>query len=116
MRKKIELFGLRMKAAVQSHPVEVSLSVLACAMGCYDYESEGSFFDMLLQYMPVVFLFVLYLEQVLREDEETFVVLFLGVVMDSFFNDAGRAIFLFYASGFVDHCDTRLFGKWMDER
>ena len=34
MRKKIELFGLRMKAAVQSHPVEVSLSVLACAMGC----------------------------------------------------------------------------------
>ena len=58
MRKKIELFGLRMKAAVQSHPVEVSLSVLACAMGCYDYESEGSFFDMVLQYMPVVFLFV----------------------------------------------------------
>ena len=55
MRKKIELFGLRMKAAVQSHPVEVSLSVLACAMGCYDYESEGSFFDMVLQYMPVVF-------------------------------------------------------------
>ena len=52
----------------------------------------------------------------LREDEVTFVVLFLGVVMDSFFNDAGRAIFLFYASGFVDHCDTRLFGKWMDER
>ena len=32
-----------MKAAVQSHPVEVSLSVLVCAMGCYDYESEGSF-------------------------------------------------------------------------
>ena len=62
------------------------------------------------------FLVCLYLEQVLREDEETFVVLFLGVVMDSFFNDAGRAIFLFYASGFVDHCDTRLFGKWMDER
>ena len=92
MRKKIELFGLRMKAAVQSHPVEVSLSVLACAMGCYDYESEGSFFDMVLQYMPVVFLFVYT------------------------FNDAGRAIFLFYASGFVDHCDTRLFGKWMDER
>ena len=58
MRKKIELFGLRMKAAVQSHPVEVSLSVLVCAMGCYDYESEGSFFDMVLQYMPVVFLFV----------------------------------------------------------
>lgn len=62
------------------------------------------------------FLVCLYLEQVLRKDEETFVVLFLGVVMDSFFNDAGRAIFLFYASGFVDHCDTRLFGKWMDER
>lgn len=58
MRKKIELFGLRMKAAVQSHPVEVSLSVLACAMGCYDYEREGGFFDMVLQYMPVVFLFV----------------------------------------------------------
>lgn len=105
-----------MKAAVQSHPVEVSLSVLVCAMGCYDYESEGSFFDMVLQYMPLVFFVCLYLEQVLREDEETFVVLFLGVVMDSFFNDAGRAIFLFYASGFVDHCDTRLFGKWMDER
>lgn len=30
------------------------------------------------------FLVCLYLEQVLREDEETFVVLFLGVVMDSF--------------------------------
>ena len=52
----------------------------------------------------------------LREDEETFAVLFLGVVMDSFFSDAGRAIFLFHASGFVDYCDTRLFGKWMDER
>ena len=107
MRKKIELFGLRMKAAVQSHPVEVSLSVLACAMGCYDYGTTV---------YASCFLVCLYLEQVLREDEETFVVLFLGVVMDSFFNDAGRAIFLFYASGFVDHCDTRLFGKWMDER
>ena len=52
----------------------------------------------------------------LREDEETFVVLFIGVVMDSFFNYTGIEIFLFYASGFVDHCDTRLFGKWMDER
>ena len=39
---------------------------------------------MVLQYMPVVFLFVYTLNQVLREDEETFVVLFLGVVMDSF--------------------------------
>ena len=54
MRKKIELFGLRMKAAVQSHPVEVSLSVLVCAMGCYDYESEGSFFDMVLQYLSLI--------------------------------------------------------------
>ena len=111
MRKKIELFGLRMKAAVQSHPVEVSLSVLACAMGCYDYESEGSFFDMVLQYMPVVFLFVYTLNRCCARMRRRF-----GVVMDSFFNDAGRAIFLFYASGFVDHCDTRLFGKWMDER
>ena len=109
MRKKIELFGLRMKAAVQSHPVEVSLSVLVCAMGCYDYESEGSFFDMVLQYMPVVFLFVYTLNRCCARMRRR-------LLYDSFFNDAGRAIFLFYASGFVDHCDTRLFGKWMDER
>ena len=51
MRKKIELFGLRMKAAVQSHPVEVSLSVLAWGMGRYEYEGEGSLFDSVLQYL-----------------------------------------------------------------
>lgn len=116
MRKKIELFGLRMKAAVQSHPVEVSLSVLVCAMGCYDYESEGSFFDMVLQYMPVVFLFVYTLNRCCARMRRRLLYYFSALLWISFFNDAGRAIFLFYASGFVDHCDTRLFGKWMDER
>lgn len=76
MKKKIVVFGLRMKAAVRSHPVEVLLSVLACVMGCYDYESKSGYFDMVLQYMPVVFLLAYALDGCCSEMKKRFLYFF----------------------------------------
>lgn len=77
MKKRVEAFWLRMRTAIQNSPVEVFLSVSACVMGCYDYESGNRDFVMMLRYFPVLFLLAYTLNQLC---------------------DGGRKRFLYYCS------------------
>lgn len=63
MKKRIEAFWLRMRTAILNSPVEVFLSVSACIMGCYDFESGNRYFEMMLRYFPVLFLLAYTLNQ-----------------------------------------------------
>lgn len=85
MKKRIEAFWLRMRTAIQNSPVEVFLSVSACILGCYDYESGNRNFEMMLRYFPVLFLFAYTLNQLFEGGRKRFLYYFSVLLWAPFY-------------------------------